>query len=128
MALEHVTKNMNYQVDTKKKMWVITDSQSSVSILSTGPGSQYGTQSNKIWGMIMTIAKLGLSIKFQWIPGHRQIEGNEEADVAAGEASRLSQEEVPIDFSTIKAAVKRHIIEKDREEILPAASFPNKVT
>ena len=76
----------------------------------------------------MSIAKLGLSIKFQWIPGHRQIEGNEEADVAAGEASRLSQEEVPIHFITIKAAVKRHILEKDREETLPTTSFHYKVT
>ena len=31
-----------------KKMWVITDSQSSVSMLSSGSGGQYGDQDHKI--------------------------------------------------------------------------------
>ena len=129
IALEHVTKEteMDHLIEPKK-MWVITDSQSSVSMLSSGPGSQYGDQGNRIWGMIMRIASRGWSIKFQWIPGHRQIEGNEEADKAAGEASQLSQEHVPIDFNTIKAAIKRHITERDREETPPTPSFHYKVT
>ena len=38
---------------------------------------------HKIWGKIMNHASRGLFIKFRWIPGNRNIEGNEEADQAA---------------------------------------------
>ena len=41
------------------------------------------------------------------MPGHRDIAGNVDADKVAGEANTLSQNEVPIDFGTIKAALTR---------------------
>ena len=95
LALEHVTQCMEHDCLIKpQKMWVITDSQSSIAALSSGPGNQFGDQGNKIWGLIMRIASQGIPIKFQWIPGHRQIEGNKETDKAAVEATELPQDNV----------------------------------
>ena len=39
--------------------------------------------------------------------------------MATAKDSRLSQENALIDFKTIKAAIKRNITEKDREETSP---------
>ena len=127
LALEHVTQCMEHDCQIKpQKMWVITDSQSSIAALSSGPGNQFGDQGNRIWGLIMRIASQGIPIKFQWIPGHRQIEGNEEADKAAAEATKLPQDNVPIDFNTAKAAIKRYIREEDKADSSP--TFHYKVT
>ena len=130
IALEHVTTHLeqNPQEATNRKIWVISDSQSTISIVSTGPGNQYGDLGNKIWGWIMRLTQYKQSIRFQWIPGHRQIQANEEADTAAGEASKLQQADAPIDFSTIKAAVKRHIKEKDEKGNTPNTSFHYQTT
>ena len=51
------------------------------------------------------------------MPGHAEIQGNEEADIVAKEASNLDQTEVPLDFSTVKTAVKGHFRRKWREEV-----------
>ena len=46
------------------------------------------------------------------MPGHRDIAGNEEADKSAGEACKLEQKDIPVDYDTIKATLKRNIREE----------------
>ena len=53
----------------------------------------------------------------QWVPGHSEIQGNEEAGELAKEACNLDQSDVPMDMSTVKTNVKWWIKERWREEI-----------
>ena len=71
----------------------------------------------------MTIASQRIPMKFQWIAGHRQIEGNEEADKAAAETTKLSRDKVPIDFNTVKAAIKRSIREENKADTSPTHHY-----
>ena len=57
-------------------------------------------------------------VVFQWVPGHRGIKGNKEADQAAREAAKLTQEEAPLDLPIIKAFLKRYIQKKWKENFL----------
>ena len=49
-----------------------------------------------------------ISISFQWIPGHSNIEGNEYVDALAKEATTLTQDEEPVDFNCGKAEINAH--------------------
>ena len=60
-----------------------------------------------MWLNLNSLAKRW-EITIQWIPRHKDIEGNEAADKAAKEATTLSQEDAALDFTTMKAAIKRH--------------------
>ena len=57
------------------------------------------------------------NIIFQWIPGHADIDGNEQADIVAKDASRLDQSEVALDFLTVRTAVRGFYREKWRAEV-----------
>ena len=72
---------------------ICTDSQSLVSRLSRGPTSQKDTVGNEIWKHLnfLTITRRK-HITFQWIPGHCDLEGNEEADKLAKTGTTLSQD------------------------------------
>ena len=108
-ALQTTINNLDTEIEFQRNMWVITDSLSAITALSGGPGSQYNAIGSKIWELLNEISRCNIKISFQWIPGHRGIPGNEEADMAAGEASLMAQEQCPIDFQTTKCAVKRKI-------------------
>ena len=85
-------------------------------ILSTGPGNQYSTPRNSRWRTLLQLAdrKDIPAINFQWIPGHKGIAGNEEADLLA---DKLPQDEVPIDFTSAKAATRRRHQKEDLDEV-----------
>ena len=112
---------------TKRTIWIITDSQSAITTLQQGPGNQYSKTGNTIWRIIIELSRM-YNMKFQWIPGHKEIEGNEEADKIAGEATTLPQDEVPIDFITAKAAIKRHLYEENIKKLESADTFHQKAT
>ena len=68
-------------------LWMLTDSQSAITYQKGGPNAPLTTVGENIWKLMKDIKSHGTSINFQWVPGHRDIAGNEEADQAAGEAN-----------------------------------------
>ena len=96
--------------------------------LRQGPGNQFCQTGNNIWRLINEICEKSIKIIFQWIPGHKGIEGNEEADKAAGDATNLPQEEVPINFETVKAYLKRCLRDEWLARVQKQDLFYNKVT
>ena len=101
---------------SKTKIWLFTDSQSVLERLQMGPGHQIDRSGDKTWKTLID-AQRTLEIRMQWVPGHSEIQGNEEADKLAKEACNLDQSDVPMDMSTVKTNVKRWIKERWREEI-----------
>ena len=128
MVLEAVLLNLDPDIEFNRTLWLITDSQSSVSAISQGPGNYLDKIGNNIWSLISKLNERSLKIVFQWVPGHKGIPGNEAADRVAGEASKLPQEEVPINFETVKASLKRHIQEAWLNRIQSQDLYYNKVT
>ena len=102
-TLEAVLLHLDHEIEYDRTLWMITDSQSSVTTLRQGPGNQFCKIGGNIWRLINELCEKSLKIVFQWIPGHKGIPGNEEADKIAGEASKLPQEEIPLSFETVKA-------------------------
>ena len=99
--------NKTELLSDSSRIWIFTDSESSVKRLAGGPGSQTDCLADDIWNNLNSLAKKW-EITIQWIPGHKDIEGNEAADGAAKEATALCQEDAALDFNTMKAAIKRH--------------------
>ena len=108
-TLETVLLNIDKEIEFQRTLWMITDSQSAVSSLQQGPGAQMNVIGQNIWSLLQKLSELSINTVFQWVPGHRGIPGNEAADKAAGEAGKLDQSEVPLNFDTAKSHLKRHI-------------------
>ena len=98
------------------KVFIFTDSESAVRRLASGPGAQTDSLADEVWSNLNALAK-HREITIQWIPGHKDIEGNEAADKVAKEAASMSQDEVALDFNTMRAAIKRHFRKKWREAV-----------
>ena len=74
----------------ESKIWIFTDSESAVKRLEAGPGAQTDSLADEVWSHLGALAERR-AIRLQWIPGHKDIEGNEAADLVAKEAAKLEQ-------------------------------------
>ena len=89
------------------RLLVCTDSQSSLSLLQSGPEAQRTKISAHIWTLLLALAAEGAQVHLQWVPAHCGLPGNERADALAREAAELPQEDVPPDAGAIVKAVAR---------------------
>lgn len=102
-ALEFI--KLDKQYDTYR---VYSDSKSSLQNIAKGEESM-DSYTRRITSLLKSLEEDGINIHLHWIPGHRDIEGNEYADHEAKAAAlddRLD-EEVGIHLSTIKANAKK---------------------
>ena len=60
-----------------------------------------------IWNRLLELTSNGRHLHLQWIPSHYGVPGNERADVLAKDATALSQEEAPVDVTTVYRAAAR---------------------
>ena len=128
-ALKYVHQHLEQnEIEYDRTLWILTDSQSAITYLRGGPNAPLTAVGDNIWKLMKDIQSHGTSINYQWVPGHRDIAGNEEADKAAGEANMLPQNEVPIDFATIKAALTRKAWDEWNSSDEPKSTFSHKIT
>ena len=107
------------RIRTGQTVAVYTDSRSSVQRLKLCRRHHNNTL-NEVQILLQKITEAGIkNITIQWIPSHCGIEGNEKADRLADEATKLPQENVGVDFQTVKALVKRRNKKKWRNEAKP---------
>ena len=119
MAL-HSALSALHEASTKlppaSQIWIFTDSESTVKRIQGGPGVQTAKLADDVWNLLTKLSR-SYKITLQWIPGHKDIDGNEQADVVAKEAAKLAQTDVKLDYLTMKTAIKGHFRSKWRAEV-----------
>jgi hypothetical protein len=77
--------------------------------LKKGPSGQTDRLGDAIWAALARLTQDERHITLQYVPGHVNLRGNEEADRAAKEASNLPQQDVEVNLITAAACVRRTI-------------------
>ena len=89
-----------------KTIRLSTDSLSLVMFLRTGPARAAPETLTEIWNGLSRLAKQGRDVQVVWIPGHADIEDNEEADKAANTGRTMGQENTKIDLPSARVAIR----------------------
>jgi ribonuclease HI len=74
-----------------KTFWVFSDNQAAVMRMATFKASTGQTASLEVQQACKTISEYDCRISLQWVPGHTEVEGNEEADRLAKAATEIPQ-------------------------------------
>ena len=106
-AIERALKEIPKKLKNNSSVSIYTDSKSVLQAIVS-----YKKTIAVITSIQMTTVELAkrFNIKFTWIPGHRNIEGNEMADRAAKEAASSQEEpqQVKTSWSSIKNLLNKH--------------------
>jgi len=99
---------------------VLTDSQSLVRRLASGPARQSDYTCSTIW-TLLSAASVQNTVNVQWIPAHVGIEGNDLADSEAKRGSTLPQPAASLDYITASATLvtNQHAIAATRYDSDP---------
>src|SRR5436309_12050200 len=66
-----------------------------------------------VWEQAATIQERGATLHIHWVPGHRDVEGNEEADKRAKEAAKKADRRSPnLSLSYLKRRAKEMVTEE----------------
>eukprot|EP01060_Flectonema_neradi_P016568 TRINITY_DN2318_c1_g1_i7.p1 TRINITY_DN2318_c1_g1~~TRINITY_DN2318_c1_g1_i7.p1 ORF type:complete len:420 (+),score=24.95 TRINITY_DN2318_c1_g1_i7:131-1390(+) len=88
---------------------VFSDSKSALLSLSKGPLRQSSYLNNEIFGRV---SQLGFPVRFQYVPSHCGLEGNEMADKLAKEAALSTSLEItltPMDFRMAQCSIRNQV-------------------
>ena len=107
---------------TTNNIIVCTDSQAALRLLYNGPAAQGTPLDAELWTALLALQERNCPVHLQWVPSRCGLPGNERADVLAGEASALPQEDVPTDLRTLVGAVRRAAVRQWRSG-WPASFF-----
>ena len=112
MVLDFVLEKVNQKVGFSKVL-ILSDSQSSVGLLSLGwEPTQHKSTARDILTELEQVKSRGIEVEIKWTPGHAEIKGNEEADRLAKEASKeaesMTEEDRTISQAEFRQAVKVH--------------------
>lgn len=93
-----------------KKIVILTDSQSALLTLASGPAGAQNRSAERIWQLLLDIrAKHDCELVLQWIPGHCGVPGNDRADELARAGTDKDQQTIPLDLTTANAVLRRFI-------------------
>ena len=112
MVLDFILEKLNQKLKFKKAL-ILSDSQSSVGLLTLGwEPTQHKSTSQDILTELKQIQSKGIEVDIRWTPGHVEIQGNEEADrldkEASKEAESMTEEDRTISQAKFRQAAKAH--------------------
>ena len=93
------------------KAIICSDSMSSLTSIQNGESTCRQDLLNEINQIIFAINQQGRTVQFVWVPAHKGVEGNEEADKLAKEATKEEEVQlnIPLSKSEIKVLIKQKI-------------------
>ena len=96
-----------------KAVVILTDSKSALQALLSGSKNRQDMQA-EIRILCHEIISQGTDLHLTWIPSHVNIDGNEKADTAAGEAASLPfvTDDLGLSRSEMNAIIKKHVSHK----------------
>ena len=97
--VDHADDLSPFQNGNRPHIYIVTDSRSSISALSTGPLRQDGYTEQRCWLLMAALASRRFTISFHFIFSHCGVKENDEADEAANEARE--------EFEGVKAPIWR---------------------
>ncbi|KAF0302440.1 hypothetical protein FJT64_025464 [Amphibalanus amphitrite] len=115
------------ELASTKSVRLLTDSRSGLQLLGRGPANQTMALAAEVWRLLSAEHprrerhRDGAPV----VPGHAGLDGNETADRLAGEATAGDQDSAPIDLSSARAAVTRHVRELSRQRATAAHPHPD---
>ena len=112
MVLDFILEKLHRKLKFKKAL-ILSDSQSSVGLLTLGwEPTQHKSTSKDILTELKQIQSKGIEVDIRWTPGHAEIQGNEEADRLAKEASKeaesMTEEDRTVSQAEFRQAAKAH--------------------
>ena len=102
------------ELDSNLSVTVYSDSQAALKAIKKADPTTSQDLFNRIYNAAESLANRGVSLKLQWVPGHKGIPGNEEADKAAKESASLigPYEKPPIRYLSTVHSLVRPLLEK----------------
>ena len=94
---------------TPQKVVILTDSKTSLHLISQRIPKKYTHSLNKILNNLLSLSNKGYNIKLQWIPSHCDIRGNDTADKLANNGRTINRITYPIELHNLKALVKKQM-------------------
>ena len=108
-------------LDQDQQYLICSDSLSSLQTLKSGLDNSLA---HTIMEKLETTNK---TIKFEYVPSHKEIPGNDKADMMAKLALNLNEiNQIPLEYSDFKNTIKKHLNRKWQENWDQANSFPNR--
>ena len=85
--------------------------------MKKGPQGQDIRPLDEAWKLLKMIGDKRATVCISWIPGHDDIEGNENADTLAKEARHKHQAVAAVDYKTIKSRHERELNKRWRDSV-----------
>ena len=96
-----------------KDVWIFADNQAAIQRLQSLKPGHGQHHAYSVWEQAATIQERGATLHIHWVPGHRDVEGNEEADKRAKEAAKKADRRSPnLSLSYLKRRAKEMVTEE----------------
>eukprot|EP00760_Papus_ankaliazontas_P014452 PhM_4_TR16085/c1_g1_i2/m.38491 len=118
LVIEHAaTLLLKIGPDLRRRVLVVSDSQSALRRLSRGPLLQSAPTELQIWQRLKVIARADIDVHFQFVYSHCGVEENERADDLASSCFVTIPEHAPLSEANARAHLKRRAIALWRDDL-----------